>query len=370
MTRRTRSLAAATPAAAALATGAGMHAPPSNDTPLVIAHRGYSGAFPEHTREAYAAAIAAGADFIEPDLVSTRDGVLVARHENEISETTDVADRPEFAGRRATKSIDGRAVTGWFTEDLTLAELRTLRAKERIPRLRPASAAHDGRSLVPTLDEVIALAKRESAARGRTIGIYPETKHPTYFREIGLPLEEPLLAALAAAGWTERDAPVYLQSFETENLRALRGRTNVRLVQLLAAAGAPWDLARRGDPRTYADLATAAGLREIATYADGVGPQKELVIPRDPSGRLLPPAPFVADAHAAGLVVHPWTFRSEGYFLPAGLRAGEGDESLLRHGDHAAEYRAFLDAGVDGVFSDHTPHAVAAREAWRASRRP
>ena len=337
--------------------------------PLVIAHRGASGHLPEHTLEAYRLAIESGADFIEPDLVSTRDGVLAARHENEISGTTDVADRPEFADRRATKSIDGVEVEGWFTEDLTLAELRTLRARERLPRLRPAGAAHDGRYRIPTLQEVIELARRESAARGRTIGIYPETKHPTYFRSIGLPLEEPLLRALEGAGWADATAPVFIQSFETGNLRELRGRTGVRLVQLLAAEGAPYDLARRGDPRGYADLAAPAGLAEVAGYADGIGPAKELVVPRDPAGRSLAPTTLVADAHAAGLVVHPWTFRSENHFLPAELRRGDPrDPAFPRgHGDAAAEYRLFHALGVDGVFSDFPAEAAAALSGPRAA---
>jgi glycerophosphoryl diester phosphodiesterase len=332
------------------------------DRPLVIAHRGASGHLPEHTLEAYRLAIALGADFIEPDVVATRDGALVCRHENEIGGTTDVADRPELAGRRTTKVIDGVEVTGWFTEDLTLAELRTLRARERIPGLRPASAEHDGRYPVPTLGEVIALARSESAARGRAVGIYPETKHPTHFASIGLPLEPALLGALDAAGWTGPDAPVLLQSFETANLRALRRRTGVRLVQLLEAGGAPADLAAAGDPRGYAELATPAGLAEIATYADAIGPAKALIVPRDAGGRSLAPTRLVADAHAAGLAVHPWTFRSENAFLPAELRTGDPDDpgQARAHGDAAAEYRLFRALGVDGVFSDFAGHAIAA----------
>ncbi|MEW5925987.1 MAG: glycerophosphodiester phosphodiesterase [Gemmatimonadota bacterium] len=330
--------------------------------PVVVAHRGASGHRPEHTLEAYRLAVAAGADFIELDLVSTRDGVLVARHENELSGTTDVAAHPEFAGRRTTKLIDGREVAGWFAEDFTLAELRTLRARERLPRLRPGSAEHDGRYGIPTLQEVIGLAKRESAARGRTIGIYPETKHPTYFDSIGLSLEEPLLRALERAGWTDAEAPVFVQSFETGNLRELRRSTGVRLVQLLAAEGRPYDLVRRGDSRTYADLATAAGLAEIATYADGIGPAKELVVPRDSAGSPSAPTTLVADAHAAGLVVHPWTFRSENHFLPAGLRRGDpaGPAFPREHGAAAAEYRLFEALGVDGFFSDFPAEARAA----------
>lgn len=336
-------------------------------TPIVIAHRGASGYRPEHTIEAYWLAVEMGADFIEPDLVSTRDGVLVARHENEISGTTDVSERPEFIDRRATKEIDGVPVTGWFTEDFTLAELRTLRARERLPELRPVSAAFDQRFEIPTLDEVIAFARAESTARGRTIGIYPETKHPTYFQSIGLPLEPPLLEALARAGWTTADAPVFIQSFETENLRMLRGRTGVRLVQLMEHAVAPYDLAVRGDPRTYADMATPAGLREIATYADAIGPHKGLVIPRGEDGRLLPPSPLVADAHAAGLGVHPWTFRNENVFLPTDFQIAAADPAAFSrtHGDARAELAAFLAAGVDGVFADYPDVALAARASMR-----
>jgi glycerophosphoryl diester phosphodiesterase len=321
-------------------------------TPIVIAHRGASGYRPEHTLEAYRLAIEMGADFIEPDLVSTKDGVLVARHENEISGTTDVADQSGFASRRTTKTIDGGEVEGWFTEDFTLAELKTLRARERLPQLR--GTAHDGRYTIPTLDEVIALAKEESAARGREIGIYPETKHPTYFQSIGLALEEPLLAALERAGWREASAPVFIQSFETANLRRLREVTGVRLVLLIESAGRPYDFAAAGDPRAYDDLLTPAGLAEVAAYADGIGPHKDRVIPRDADGRLSSPTSLVADAHAAGLVVHPWTFRAENFFLPANLRAGDPADPAFpaRHGDLTAEIAAFLAAGVDGVFAD------------------
>ncbi|MEI6419914.1 MAG: glycerophosphodiester phosphodiesterase family protein, partial [Sphingomonadales bacterium] len=240
--------------------------------PLVIAHRGASAERPEHTLASYAEAIAEGADVIEPDLVSTKDHQLVARHENEISGTTNVADHAEFASRRTTKTIDGEAVTGWFTEDFTLAELRTLRAKERLPQLRPANTRFDGQFLIPTLDEIIALAKAESKRTGRTIGIYPETKHPSYFRSIGLPLEPPLLAALKAAGWTGRDAPVYIQSFEVGNLQALAGQTKVRLIQLVA-------IGTSADGKDYAALLTPEGLKGVAAYAFGLGPEKALVIP-------------------------------------------------------------------------------------------
>jgi glycerophosphoryl diester phosphodiesterase len=314
--------------------------------PIVIAHRGASGERPEHTIASYTRAIEQGADFIEPDLVATKDGVLVARHENEISETTDVAEHPAFAARRTTKTIDGRAVTGWFTEDFTLAELKTLRARERLPALRPGNTAYADER-IPTLDEVIALAK----AHG--VGIYPETKHPSHFRALGLPLEPPLLAALAKAGWTEREAPVFIQSFEVDNLKMLRGQTRVRLIQLVDAEGAPAD----GAAESYAAMLTPAGLKAIAGYADGIGPAKALVIPRDTAGRSAPPTRLVADAHAAGLAVHPWTFRAENMFLPAELRRGDARGA---HGDVVAEMRAFVAAGVDGLFSDFPALAVEA----------
>lgn len=336
---------------------------PDENRPIVIAHRGASGYRPEHTLESYRLAIELGADYVEPDLVSTRDGVLVCRHENEIGSTTDVAAHPEFAARRTTKSIDGFSVEGWFTEDFTLAELRTLRARERLPRLRPRNTEFDGRFEIPTFDEVVALVQRESAARGRTIGIYPETKHPSWFQSLGLGLEEPLLDALRRAGWTEAGAPVFIQSFETENLRMLRGITRVRLVQLIESTGTPYDYTLSGDPRSYADLTTPAGLAEIAAYADAIGPHKDLVIPRGEDGRLLPPAPLVADAHAAGLAVHPWTFRSENFFLPADFHTGDPADPAFGaiHGHAEAELSAFYAAGVDGVFADFPDIALKVR---------
>jgi len=332
--------------------------------PLVIGHRGASGYRPEHTLASYQLAIDMGADYIEPDLVSTSDHVLVARHENNIAETTDVADHPEFAGRMTTKTIDGNPMTGWFTEDFTLAELRTLRAKERLPMLRPANTAFDGLSQVPTFQEAIDLAKRAG------VGIYPETKHPTYFDSIGLSLEEPLVATLHANGYRGRNAPVFIQSFEVANLKELNRRTRVPLVQLLDATGQPYDFVVAGDPRTYADLATPEGLAEIATYADGVGPNKNLIVPRDAAGNLLDPTSFVRDAHRAGLQVHPWTFRKENNFLPADFRQGNpaSPEFLRATGDAPAEFRLFFRLGVDGLFSDHPDTAVAARHHLFADR--
>ena len=303
--------------------------------PIVIGHRGACGYRPEHTLASYELAARLGADFLEPDLVSTRDGVLVARHENEISTTTDVAEHPELAGRRTTKEIAGKEITGWFTEDLTLAELRTLRARERIPELRPGNTAYDGQFTIPTFAEVQALAIRLSEEAGREIGVYPETKHPEHFRDIGLPLEDPLVDALG--GWS---LPVFVQSFG-DNLPALRERLppSVPFVQLLAGR----------DP---------VDLIAIASNADAVGPYKERILPRDADGRSLEPTSFVDDAHAAGLLVHPFTFRNENVFLPAEHRRGA---DRAAHGDAAAEYRRFYELGVDAVFSDFPDVAAAAR---------
>ena len=321
---------------------------------IVIAHRGASGERPEHTLASYRLAIEQGADYIEPDLVLTKDGVLVARHENEISETTDVADKAEFADRKTTKTIDGQKMTGWFTEDFTLAELKTLRAKERLPQLRQANMAYDGQFEIPTFDEILALAKAQSAATGRTIGVYPETKHPSYFTAIGLPHAGPLLAALTKYGHVEKSAPVFIQSFEVDNLKALRPKTKLRLIQLMDEKGSPPD---RSD-LTYPQMASAQGLKIVATYADGIGPNKALIIPRTLLGNLGDPTTLVADAHKVGLAVHPWTFRRENYFLPLAQKSGIDPRG---HGDLNAEIKAFLATGIDGIFSDNVTEAVAAR---------
>jgi glycerophosphoryl diester phosphodiesterase len=327
--------------------------------PLVIGHRGASGYRPEHTLASYRLAIGMGADYIEPDLVSTKDGVLVTRHENEISGTTDVADHPEFAGRKTTKVIDGVSLTGWFTEDFTLAELKTLRAKERIPDIRQRNTIYNGRFEVPTFQEVIDLSKRLSRKLHRPIGIYPETKHPTYFRGIGLPLEPPLVRTLDRSGLNKRGAKVFVQSFEVGNLKALDRELKVPLVQLFdAKMRQPADFVKSGDPRTYGDLATPAGLREVARYADGVGPSKDYIVPRDAAGNSQPPTSFVDDAHAAGLLVHPYTFRNENTFLPAELRSSANPAD---YGNAIAEYEQFFDLGVDGLFSDNSDTAVEAR---------
>ncbi|WP_414695468.1 glycerophosphodiester phosphodiesterase [Pedomonas sp.] len=335
--------------------------------PIVIAHRGASAERPEHTLAAYERAIERGADFIEPDLVSTKDGVLVARHENEIGGTTDVATRPEFADRRTTKRIDGREVTGWFTEDFTLAELKTLRARERLPMVRPANVAFDGRYAVPTLEDIIQLARRKEAETGRSIGLYIETKHPSYFQNIGLPLEPELLRVLTAHGYEGPQAPVFLQSFEVANLKALRAQTRLPLVQLMEANGAPYDRVLAGETVRYADMATPEGLALIATYADAIGIQKEMLVPRTPENDIAEPTTLVRDAHAAGLGVHVWTFRSENLFLPRRwqVSAGAGGGTTVLpagRGQAEAELELFLELGVDGVFADDPAVAVPVRD--------
>lgn len=329
--------------ASCAAAGQGGYVEKPLSPPIVIAHRGASGERPEHTLAAYDLAIQQGADVIEPDLVPTKDGVLVARHENEIGETTDVADHAEFAARRTTRTIDGRTVTGWFTEDFTLAELKRLRARERLPKLRPGNTAYDGREAIPTLQEVIDLTKRRSAELGRTIAIYPETKLPTYFASIGLGTDEPLVRALHAAGWSTADAPVFIQSFEVANLQRLSRMTRVRLIQLLDASGGPADGARP----SYATMAMPDGLRGIAAYAWGIGPNKGM----------LSDGALVRDAHRAGLRVHPWTFRAENQFLAQPFRRGQDPAG---RGDLRGEIAAALRLGIDGFFTDFPAIGVAA----------
>ena len=363
--------------AAALATAAGTVLPAGTATaaparrprrPLVIGHRGASGYRPEHTLAAYELAARLGADYIEPDLVITADGVLVARHEPVLAivdpttgalveRTTDVDVRPEFADRVRTKVLDGTPLTGWWAEDLTLAELKTLRAVERIPAVRQENTIYDGRYEVPTLVEVLDLRERLSRELRREIGVYPETKHPTYFQALGKPLEPPLVADLTRRGLNRRGAPVFVQSFEVANLRALRPQLRVPIVQLFGGSGAPYDFTVAGDARTYSDLASPAGLAEIAGYADGIGPNKDRVIARDAAGNLAAPTALVADAQRAGLLVHPYTFRNENQFLPADLRRGTIPADF---GDALAEYAAFYATGIDGLFSDHPDTAVAA----------
>ncbi len=340
-------------------------------SPIVIGHRGASGYLPEHTLEAYALAIQQGAHYIEPDLVATKDGVLIARHEPMLGATTDVASRPEFTSRRTTKMVDGVSTTDWFASDFTLAEIKTLRAVQ--PRAgRPQN--FNGLYQIPTLDEVISLAKTKSVEVGRTIGIYPETKHPVFHKNLGLALEDRLVTTLAAAGWNHAGAPVFIQSFEVANLKELNGKTDVKLVQLIDADDVnadgsmslvapyrqPYDFVVAGDPRTFADLLTPAGLAEVATYADGIGPWKPYLLKTVADGvdrngdgvldirdrRVDGDTGVIAAAHAAGLLVHTWTFRN--------------DASLYGFTDPTDEYKAFYALGVDGVFSDFPDTAVAA----------
>ncbi|MFM9902665.1 MAG: glycerophosphodiester phosphodiesterase [Polaromonas sp.] len=330
--------------------------------PTLIAHRGASALRPEHTIASYTQAIEDGADIIEPDLVATKDGVLVARHENAIAilnadgslreSTTDIATRPEFAALKATKTIDGTAITGWFTEDLTLAQLKTLRAVERIPAIRPGNVPFNGEFQVPTLQEVIDLAKSKALEKGRTIGVYPETKHPTYFKSIGLPLERRLLDVLSANGWNSREAPVFIQSFEVGNLKEMRALTTTRIVQLLSSSGRPYDFVAAGptETRSYADLITPAGLREVATYANGIGPSKDMVIPLV-NGNLGTPTALVANAKAANLFTHIYTLRPENNFLPTNLKKAPVTDNTVR-GDSVTEIQTFLQAGIDGFFTD------------------
>jgi len=316
------------------------------ELPLVIGHRGAAGHRPEHTIASYEMAADFGVDFIEPDLVATKDGVLIARHENEISSTSDVAEK--FLERRKTKIIDGQQIIGYFAEDFTLAEIKKLRAKERLPF---RNQSWNGIYEIPTFEEVIDVAKRKGAAQGRIIGIYPETKHPSYFRSIGLALEPRLLATLAANGYVDAAAPVFVQSFEVGNLIDLSKRTKLRLIQLMEDAQArPYDFVLARDRRTYGDLMTPAGFAMIASYAHGIGPSKRNIVPQNSDGSLSAPTALVADAHKAGLVVHPYTFRDEPEFLALDYRL-----------DPIKEYLQFYMLGVDGVFSDFGDTAVRAR---------
>jgi glycerophosphoryl diester phosphodiesterase len=297
---------------------------------IVIAHRGASGERPEHTLESYQRAIEQGADYIEPDLVMTRDGVLIARHENEIGGTTDVAQHPEFAERRRTQIIDGETMTGWFTEDFTLAEIKTLRARERLPALRPANCAFDGRFSVPTFDEIMQLAQGASRAGRARVGVYPETKHPAHFQKLGLAQERPVLETLERYGYAERGSPVFIQSFDPNNLRQLREMTPLPLVQLLE--------------QEIGDIA------RIAQYANCIGIAKALATPAS-----------VAAAHARGLAVHAWTFRAENEFLPDDLKIGQ---SPAAHGDLRGEIARYLALGIDGFFTDFPAIGVAVRNGW------
>jgi len=325
--------------------------------PLLYAHRGASAVFPEHTLAAYARAILDGADFVEPDLVCTKDGVLVARHENAITDTTDVASRPEFAGRKTRKSIDGQAHEGWFVSDFTLAELKTLRAVERLPTMRGTGG--DGRFQVLSLEEIVDFVAAESAARGRSIGLIPELKHSTWFAAAGLALEERLVSTLNAHAYTRR-APIVVQSFETANLKALRKvlgpASNIRLAQLAVAGGRldalkPADVALAGGSLTFGEMLSARGLQDVARYADVVAPMHRAVIPLGADERLGKPSPLVLDAHRAGLDVVAWTFRPENAFLAADFRNDAGPNARNEAGS-IVEMQRYLETGIDGLFSD------------------
>lgn len=341
----TAAAAVPTTATAVPATRTADSHPPAR--PIVIGHRGAAGWRPEHTASSYTYAVQTGADWIEPDLVPTKDHVLVVRHENEISQTTDVAAHPEFADRRTTKTVDGRAVTGWFTEDFTLAELKTLRAVERLPLVRNRNTVFDGRDRVLTFQEVVDLARGLSKTYGRTIAVFPETKHPTYFRSIGLPLEPKLASAIRRNRLGRRECVV--QSFEPTSLKRIAAeRLGVPLWQALGTTGGPYDLVSAGDPTTYKDMMTPAGLARIAAYAGWIGPDKSSLVGTS----------VLADAHAAGLRVGPYTFRAENQFLPADLRRGTGANDF---GDAFAEYALYFGMGVDAVVTDFPDLAVMAR---------
>ncbi len=344
---------------------AGQH----NSTPLIFGHRGAAGYRPEHTSGGYELAAQLGADYLEPDLVPTKDGYLVDRHEPEISQTTDVAQHPEFADRKTTKTIDGQAVTGWFTTDFTLRELETLRAIERLPDIRQHNTLYNGLYRIPTLqddiDEVRLLSKRYH----RVIGIVPEIKHSTFFRSIGLPMEQRTLDVLRHNGLDSRhpDIPVVIQSFEVANLQWLHRRTAIALMQLTGASGAPADFVAAGDPRTYADLTTPRGLRGVADYATYLGADKNQIVPRTQSNALATPTTLVRDAHRAGLLVSPYTFRNENVFLPTDFQRGANPSD---YGNALAEYQLYYSLGVDGLFSDNSDTAVLARKLWIAAGRP
>jgi glycerophosphoryl diester phosphodiesterase len=327
--------------------------------PAIIGHRGTAGYRPEHTLGSYQLALDLGAHIVEQDVVATRDGHLVCRHENDISGTTDVAAHPEFAGRRTTKTVDGRAITGWFTEDFTLAELKTLRAVERLPQNRPHNTLYDGRWEVPTFEEVLRWAEQEGRKRGRPVWLYTETKHPTYFRGLGHSLEDLLATLLRRYGRDRSNSPLILQSFEPSSIQKLGRLVHTPGVVLLDAAGTrPWDFAVAGDPRTVGDLVTPEGLAWIASFARGIGPTLDLIIPKDSAGRLTTPTTLVRDAHAAGLILHPYTMRNENTFLPADFRKGTDPNA---YGDVFGAFRTYFETGIDGIFTDNADTGLLAR---------
>ena len=332
-----------------------------HDDPVIIGHRGAPGYRPEHTLASYELAYRMGVDYVDVDLVPTKDGQLVARHEPEISGTTDVSKHPEFASRKKTLVVDGVPTTGWFTQDFTLAELKTLRAVERIPVNRPHNTLYNGRYQIATFQEVLDLTKRLGKELHRTLGTYPEVKHSTFFQSIGNPTEPKLVAALEKNGLDRPDAPAIIQSFEVSNLIALHKQVRTPLLQLTSASGAPADFVAKGDPRTYADLVTPQGLRDVAKYAKYLGPDKAQIIPRDKNDNLGTPTALVADAHKAGLKVQPYTFRNENPFLPANLRSSAEPDA---YGDVFTEEAAFLQAGVDGFFADQPDTALESLHAF------
>jgi glycerophosphoryl diester phosphodiesterase len=329
--------------------------------PLVIGHRGASGYVPEHTLGSYALAITMGTDYVEPDLVMTKDGQLIARHDNELGLTTDVSEHPEFASRRRNQTVDGHEISGWFTEDFTLEEIKTLRAIERIPQIRPGNARLNGAHTVPTFKEIIDLVKSLETSQKRVIGIYPEIKHSTHFKNIGLPMERLVVDTLHKKGYRHRESPIYIQSFEITNLKELKEMTQLRLLQLYESDFKlqPYDQVVANTGYTYGDMATPEGLREVAKYAYAVGPDKTSIIPRDSNNRLSKATAFVENAHTAGLKVHPYTFRAENSFLPAEFRSSTTDDDI---GDLSGEIRAYLDAGIDGLFSDQPNIPVSIRK--------
>src|SRR4051812_13767765 len=344
-----------TSAADAAARGRGHH------DPVIIGHRGAPGYRPEHTLASYELAFRMGVDWVDVDLVPTKDGRLVARHEPEIGGTTDVAQHPEFANRKKTVVLDGVTTTGWFTQDFTLAELKTLRAVERIPANRPHNTLYNGRYQIASYQEVLDLTKRLGRELHRTLGTYPEVKHSTFFQSIGNPTEPKLVSILKRNGLDRPDAPAIIQSFEVSNLIALHKQVRTPLLQLTSATGAPADFVAKGDKRTYADLVTPQGLREVAKYAKYLGPDKAQIIPRDKNDNLGTPTALVADAHEAGLKVQPYTFRNENPFLPANLRSSAEPDA---YGDVFTEEAAFFKAGVDGFFADQPDTALESLHAF------
>ena len=331
--------------------------------PLVVGHRGTSGYRPEHTLGSYQLALDMGVDVIEQDLVPTKDGHLVCRHENDITATTDVADHPEFADRKTTKKVDGTDLTGWFTEDFTLKELKTLRAKERIPKQRQHNTLYDGRWEVPTFEEVLEWAEKEGRARGRRVWLHVETKHPTYFGKLGLGLEKPLAKLLRRYGRHKADSPNFVQSFEPSSIEKLAELVDCPGVVLLSTPDSrPWDFVEADDPRTVADLVKPEGLKWMAGFARGIGPTLELVIPRKEDGTLGEPTTLVRDAHAQKLVLHPYTVRNENTFLPVDYRKGDNPND---YGDAFRFFQKHFETGIDGIFSDNPDTALLAAAEFR-----